>query len=194
MANDEKEVIIDGEENNENKETPEENTEETPENVGEEKKQERPVETPAERVARLDGMLRRAKKDAGMQNEEPQKKSSKSDNLDYGQKAFLIANGIKGVEEMDFVRNLQKETGKDIDSLLETTYFQTELKEFREKKATSDATPKGGKRSNNSSVDSVEYWIAKGELPTGSDNKELREKVVNARITREKNKGTFYNS
>lgn len=147
-------------------------------------------ETLEQKEARLERQLSQTRKKLG-KTDEP---TGKSDKSDYGEKAFLVANGIKGVDEMNFAKKLQKETGKDLENLLETTYFQTELKEFREKKATADATPKGGKRANNTSVDTVEYWLAKGELPSGQDNKELREKIINARLKSEKNKGTFYNS
>jgi hypothetical protein len=88
---------------------------------------------------------------------------------------------------------MKKETGKDAESLLDSTYFQTEFKDFKEKKASSDATPTGSKRSNNSSVDTVDYWLAKDELPPVSEVK-LRRDVVNARIKKENSKGVFYNS
>ena len=113
---------------------------------------------------------------------------------DLGEKAYLIANGVKGADEIAFVQKMKKETGKDVESLLESTYFQTEFKDFKEKKATDKATPQGNNRSSNPSADSVEYWIAKGELPTGPENKELREKIVNARMKKEESKGQFYNS
>lgn len=119
--------------------------------------------------------------------------SKKSEGFDYGEKAYLTANGIKGSDEHEFAQKLQKQTGLDLDSLLEDTYFQTKLNEFREQKATTNATPSGTKRSNNSSVDTVEYWIAKGELPP-KDQVEMRRKVVNARLKKEDSKGVFYNS
>lgn len=112
---------------------------------------------------------------------------------DLGEKAFLAVNGIKTPDEVDFVQKMKKETGKDVESLLATTYFQTEFNSFKEKKATDQATPTGSKRANNQTTDSVEYWLAKGELPPASEV-ELRRKVVNARIDKEKSKGIFYNS
>lgn len=112
---------------------------------------------------------------------------------DLGELAYLAVNDIKGSDEVDFFRKLKTETGKDAQSLLTSTYFQTEFKDFKEKKATNNATPTGSKRSNNSSIDSVEYWLAKDELPPASEV-ELRQKVVNARINKSENKGVFYNS
>lgn len=121
----------------------------------------------------------------------PEKKTSeKSGELDYGQKAFLVSNGIKGAEENELVKSFMKETGKSLDDVLESRYFQEELKDLREKKATDNATIKSSKRSNQSSQNEVDYWINKGELPPATEV-ELRRKVVNERIKRETKTNIF---
>jgi len=112
---------------------------------------------------------------------------------DLGEKSYLIANGIKTKDEIALALRLKKETGKDIESLLDTTYFQAELREFRERKVTDNATPTNSKRSNNSSNDSVDYWLARDELPPASEVK-LRQDVVNAKMKKDTSKGVFYNS
>lgn len=125
-----------------------------------------------------------------------QKPVSKSDILDLGGKAFLTANGIKGTKEFEFVQAQMKQSGKDVESLLENGYFKTELENFRALQQTADATPTG-KRSSGVATDSVEYWVAKAgpnaehldEVP-----KEMRSKVVNALEAKAKNSGKFYNS
>lgn len=202
MANEEKEVIIDEEENNEEKE---EDTEEGDKDLpkddpkGEDKniekdkgtQPEKPVETLEQRKARLERQLKQVDKKLGI-NDKP-RTSKKSEGFDYGEKAFLTANGIKGTEEHEFAQRLQKQTGLDLDTLIEDNYFKTKLTEYREGKTTSAAIPNGTKRANNSSVDTVEYWIAKGELPP-KDQVDLRRKVVNARLKKEDSKGVFYNS
>lgn len=206
--NEEKETIIDSKANNEGKEQEqEEETKETEEETEEEstndEKSEDGEESPdalAGRRARLIRKLQVINEKLGMTGEKdtektpsPKKTSKKSEGFDWGEKAFLTANGIKGTDEHEFTQKLQKQTGLDLDSLLEDTYFQTKLTEYREQKATDKATPNGTKRANNSSVDTVEYWIAKGELPPASDV-ELRRKVVNARLKKDQTKGVFYNS
>lgn len=149
-------------------------------------------ETSTEKVARLKGMLKRAETDAGIVDEPDNKKktSKKSDELDYGQKAYLVSMGYKGADEMEKAKEIMAFTGKSLDEVLENKHFQAEIKEMRDVKATNDALPVGSKRSSNSAADSVEYWIAKGELPP-ADQRELRTKVVNARIVKEKSKSTF---
>jgi hypothetical protein len=196
-TNEQNETIIGSQENNEFKE--EETTEgetkeeESTEKTEEKETDEKPVETLEQRQARLLRQLKQVNKKLGIDEEKPSRTSKKSEGFDYGEKAYLTSNGIKGSDEHEFAQKLQKQTGLDLDSLLEDTYFQTKLNEFREQKATTNATPSGTKRSNNSSVDTVEYWIAKGELPP-KDQVEMRRKVVNARLKKEDSKGVFYNS
>lgn len=152
----------------------------------------KPVETPEAKYSRLERQKEQLlKKHPELGKTESKERATPSSDL--GEKAFLIANGYKEADEIALAKKLTKETGKDLESLLGTTYFQTELNKLREDRAEQNATPKGSKRSNNSSVDSVEYWIAKGELPPASEV-QLRRDVVNARMKKEESKGVFYNS
>lgn len=153
-------------------------------------KGEKSKETLAEREARLERQLKQTRrklgKDDGKDSKEDKsskdEKSDKKGELDYGQKAFLRAEGIKGSAEMDLVMDYVKNTGKSIEDVLESKHFQGDLKDLREEKETDDATPKGSKRGGSSSKDSVDYWLAKGGLPEdNSENRELRTKIVNAR-------------
>lgn len=118
------------------------------------------------------------------------KKTTTSNDLDYGAKAFLAVQGIKGADEINLVKDFMSNTGKDLDSVVDSKHFKAELEEMRELKRTSDATPTGNKRTGQSARDSVDYWIAKGELPTDT---ELRRKVVNARMKKAESKSVFYN-
>lgn len=201
-TNEQKEDIIDSENNNENggekiEDTDKGQDQDDSKEGAEDKDDEqgKPTESLEDRRARLLRQLKQVDKKLGTKTEDkPSRTTSKrSDGFDYGEKAYLTANGIKGSDEHEFTLKLQKQTGLDLDSLMEDTYFQTKLSEFRETRATSNAMPNGTKRSNNSSVDTVEYWIAKNELPPVSEV-ELRRKVVNARLKKDQSKGVFYNS
>lgn len=119
-----------------------------------------------------------------------EKQPSKSDGLDYGAKAYLTANGIKGAKEFDFVQSELKASGEDLDTLLENDYFKARLEKFRALGKTAEATPTG-KRSGGVATDSVEYWAAK---PFEEVPKDMRAKVVNFKLDKEKSKGVFYNS
>lgn len=120
--------------------------------------------------------------------------TKKSNKVDYGQKAFLIANGIKGKDEMDLVQAWADNTGKDLDEILENKHFLNELKDLRDDKTAKEAMPSDSKRSGNQGRDSVEYWLAKGELPP-ADQFELRKQYVNAKMKRQSGaENPFYNA
>jgi len=158
--------------------------------------EEEPKFTDAERKAFARAKVAEAKVKELKAQLETKGDSKKSDVLDYGAKAYLAANGIKGAKEFEFVQGELKKSGGDLDSLLENGYFKTQLENFRALAQTADATPTG-KRSSGVATDSVEYWVVKAgpnaehldEVP-----KEMRIKVVNALDSKAKSKGIFYNS
>jgi len=116
--------------------------------------------------------------------------SKKSDELDYGAKAFLKSSGIEN-SEFDFVKEELKKSGlKDLDSLLENPYFKAELENKRALDKTKNATIKG-KASNQVATDSVEYWLTK---PIDEVPREMRFKVVQAKMKKDSSSGMFYNS
>ena len=99
----------------------------------------------------------RLERDLGI--EKPKQEAKQSGELDYGQKAFLIANGIKNAEEIELVKKVQSTTGKSLEEILESKYFKADLKDLRDKDEVEEALPKGTKRSGGTSKDSVEYWV-----------------------------------
>ena len=131
------------------------------------------------RARELEGRLKRAeKKLSRSETETPTKAPSKTGDFDYGQKAFLVANGVKSTDEMKLVKEIMSNTGKSLDQVLESKYFTAELNEMREMKKSQDAIPSNSKRTSQSGKDTVDYWLAKGELP---EDRELRSKVVKAK-------------
>lgn len=186
MTNDttgEEEIIIDLDSDLE----PEEEDEEE---KGGEKKEERKPETPEARKSRLERQLKQVNKKLGIEEKpESKKEEKKGSNLDSGEKALLVAYGIKGSEEMALAETFLKKYGMDIDELVEDEVFTSKLKTIRADKETKDAMPTGTKRSGNGTRDSVDYWLAKGELP--QDNPELARRVVNAKIAKSQNRSKF---
>ena len=121
-----------------------------------------------------------------------QKKETKptpSDELGYDVKAYLKTSGINA-NEFDFVKAELKASGKDLDSLLESKYFQENLEQHRALNNTANAVVKG-KRNTGVATDSVEYWAGKdfAEVPL-----DMRGKVLAHRENSEKTRGIFYNS
>lgn len=130
---------------------------------------------------------------AGKTAAEAKAEPKQSEDFGYGEKAFLKASGITTSDEIKLAQDYMKNTGKSLDEVVESKYFMAELKEMRELKAAEAATPTGSKRAGQAATDQVDYWLAKGELPPASE-RELRQKVVNARLKKESGKGIFYNS
>ena len=81
--------------------------------------------------------------------------------------------------------------GKTLEDLEDNKHFQNDLKDLRDTKSVENAIPSGSRRSAPSATkNTVEYWIAKGELPP-ADQTKLRRDVVNARYRNEKDVSPF---
>lgn len=113
------------------------------------------------------------------------------------QKSYLRSADIVGEDEIELVKNLMEETGKEIDVLIETKYFKSELEELRSTKATEKATSevKGG-RGGTKASDTPEHWIAKGTPPTAEQvpDRKTRVKIARAMMANASTDGKkFYN-
>jgi hypothetical protein len=162
----------------------------------ESKDEQRNAETPEARKARLDRQTEQHKK------KHPELYESKTtetaattrqttDDFDRSDKAYLIANGIKGDKEMTLAKEFMTNTGKSLEEVLDSKFFQAELKEMRDLETTQAATPGNTRRSGNSGQDTVDYWINRGEMPPKS-MPQLRRDYVNAKLKKEKKGGKFY--
>ena len=115
------------------------------------------------------------------------KSKKEADSLDYGQLGFYNSKTdsvkIESDEDIEYLQKTIAETGKKQMDILGAKWFQAELKERAELRATKEATPNHDKRATTSGKDTVEYWLAKGGLP---EDQALKIKVVNARLAKEK--------
>ena len=95
---------------------------------------------------------------------------------------MVKVSDIVDEDEVELVKKMMEETGKEIDVLIETKYFKSELEELRDKKTTEKATSdiRGGKGGTKAS-DSPEYWIAKGVPPTTEQVPDKKTRVAIAR-------------
>jgi len=122
---------------------------------------------------------------ADLEAAKPKPKKAKvkgTDKLDYAQKAFLIANGIKGSEEHQLAFDIMKRLGTDdLDMVVEDEFFMSKIKTLRDKVTLEEATPPSGRTPSSSPKSDVEYWTAKGEMPP-ADQPKLRQDYVNAKL------------
>ena len=102
---------------------------------------------------------------------------AKQNEPDYAKLAYLEGKGITSDEDIAWAEQAAQDSGKSLRELFGAKWFQAELKERREETASKEAIPSGSKRSANATRDTVDYWIAKGELPP-ANQRDLREKVV----------------
>ena len=104
-----------------------------------------------------------------------------TDKLDYGQLAYLEAKGISDNEDIEFVMSMIKKTGDELKDVVNDDYVKNKLKTMSDARKADKAIPRDGKRTSKQVSDSVEYWLAKGELPP-ADQPQLRRDVVNAKL------------
>lgn len=179
------EVIVDNVE--ENNEEVVENTEETP--------IEKPKRTPQEEYDYHTGKAKRLAKKLGLAEEaKPVVKSdsSKPSELTDGQIAILRTEGIKSKAELALFTEVMSETGKGVLDLLDSSYFNSRLTEFRSNQESMNAIPKGKNRSGQTGVTDMDIAVASfkesGKVP--SDFK-TRLAVFKAIEAEEKTDGMF---
>ena len=116
-----------------------------------------------------------------------------SNELTDGQIAILRTEGIKSKDEMELVQEYLKYSGANLLDILESKHFKSDLKEIQDTKAAQDATPSVTRRSGQSSNTSLDVAYARyqkdGKLP---ENRDLREKVVDMRRSKEKDNSMFF--
>jgi hypothetical protein len=176
----------------------EELDEEAEESVEEPNEQsQKPRESDEARASRLLRQTNQARKRLGLAplkdssdestKVEAKAKDTKSDGLDYGQKAFAVANGVKGKEELALVQEYM-DMGKELEDIFDNRHFQNDLKDLRDGKEANAAIPKTTKRTGNKTADTVDYWLSK---PFEEVPQNMRSKVLEARLQREKSASNF---
>jgi hypothetical protein len=150
----------------------------------------KPKLTPEQQRGILQRKLTKLNKELGIE-EKPVKaeKPEEKKGFDLAERAYLKSSGITP-DEYPLVQEIMASTGKELEEVLEAKYFQAELKELRETKASAEAVPKGTGRSSQSSKDKVDYWLAKKQLPP-ADQPELRKEYVNAKLRAETSGNPF---
>lgn len=128
-------------------------------------------------------------------NKPPDAKPPKQqDDLDYGQMAYLRSSGIQGSDEVALVKEIISNTGKSLLDVIDSKYFQAELKELRDNKAAKNAMPDSTKRGSNNNQGDADYWTnayLQGNKTLKDVPQEFQEKALAAREKAEKSKSEF---
>ena len=109
----------------------------------------------------------------------PQEK--KKEGPDYAKLAYLETKGVTDEEDIAYIENLEKNSGKNLKELFTANWFQADLKERKEAREAKTAIPQGSRRSSGKPADEIGYYQAKGEMPP-KDKPELQRAYVNAKI------------
>ena len=124
----------------------------------------------------------------------PEAKAKKSDELDYGLKAYLQQNDVKP-QEFEFFQEQMESSGLKAEELLKNGYFQSQLKERRDQKSAEMATPGNTRSSGEIPQSKPEWWVTQGKMPENTaENRQLRQEVLNLRLQREKSASQFSKS
>ena len=137
-----------------------------------------------------------ASKDAELAELKEASKSEKKEiKSEFGllEKAYLKASGVNDSDKVELLKKWQKDTGKGIEELVDHPFIKAEFEKLDTAKANALATTNIHSDSKDESKDSVDSWLAKGELPK---DKKLRQKVLVEKLRRAKDGsagGKFYN-
>ncbi len=156
----------------------------------------KPKRTPQERLEHHKGIVERLEKKLG---HKPETAKAPDARLDYGNLAFHNSKSdsikIESPDDLEFLRNTLRDTGKSQESLLDSKWFIQEMKDRQVERAVQNAIPKGTKRAGQAQGDefSIAYAHYKetNELPA---DPMLRQKVVDHRYQSETTGSQFYNS
>ncbi len=130
------------------------------------------------------------KKTAAAPKVEPNNQEPKKDEFGYDKKAFMNSLGFTDGEDHTYVQDMMKSSGKSLEEVLAIPFVKGELTRMKEERTTKAAAAPADGRSGSPARDTVEYWLNKGELPP-ADQSELRQKVVNAKIAKQRGGNNF---
>jgi hypothetical protein len=152
----------------------------------------KPKETDEARLARLDRQASQLRKKLGVEPKKETEKveSKKEEGLDRVDKMLLRQESITDSDEISLVQDFMKSTGKSVEDVIDSRAFKAELKLLRDDKKAEDAIPSNSKRSGQSNSNTVEYWIAKGQMPPANEPK-LRQAYVNAKMAKTAERNMF---
>lgn len=123
--------------------------------------------------------------------EPPQPSSNKPNNdFDYGELSYLAVKGYEHEDDLNYIKTIKEKSGEPLRKIIEDDYVVEHLRTMKEERMVQNAIPSSQRRAPAILKNTVDYWLAKGELPP-MDQVQLRRDVLNERINRERQKSKF---
>jgi hypothetical protein len=141
------------------------------------------------RAEKAEKELKELKSKQTLEKPTPKNDEPKSDEPDYAKLAFLKSEGITHADDQKIVQDEAKRLKLPLTEVLQMEHIKGKLKDAKDQREAQDGSPKGKGKSGGSNSTDVDYWLAKGETPT--NDLELAEKVINARMKKESSAGMF---
>lgn len=176
-----------------------EETEETPE---EEEKETETTDWEA-KAKEYEGRLKRAetklkKQEEAPKPETPENIDNKSGEPNYYNslmvKTFLKSEGIDHPDDQEMVLKEAKRLKLQVDELVGEDYIKSRLKDAKDQRSAQESMPKGNQPSGGEGRSQIDYWIDRKNKDGSFQNPkdpELHQKVINARMERDKKDQMF---
>lgn len=127
------------------------------------------------------------------ENETP-KNDEQSDEPDYARLAFLEGKGIKHPDDQKIVQDEATRLKLPLTDILGMEHIKSKLKDAKDQREAEKGMPEGSGKSSSGNKTSVEYWKNKKDKDgnyLNSGNLELDNKVIDARVKKEKSDNMF---
>jgi hypothetical protein len=155
-----------------------------------------------EKVDELSGknrqLFERAKKAEGFEknNEGHWVKTQRPDLLpkpqsnepDYAKIAFLETKGFNHPDDQKWIQDEANRLKLPLTDILQMEHAKSKLQIAKDQRESQAGMPKGRGSASGKTQNDIDYWLAKGETP---DDQELGQKVIEARIQKEKQGSKF---
>jgi len=113
---------------------------------------------------------------------------SQSSEPDYARLAYLETKGINHPDDQKWVQDEAARLKLPLTDILNMAHAKVQLETAKTQREALAGMPKGRGNASGKTQQDVDYWLAKGETP---DDLEMAEKVIDARLKKEKMKNTF---
>jgi hypothetical protein len=111
-----------------------------------------------------------------------------SNEPDYAKLAFLETKGIAHPDDQKLVQDEALRLKLPLTDILGMEHIKSKLQIAKDQREAQAGMPKGRGSASGKTQNDVDYWLAKGETP---DDQELGQKVIEARIQKEKQGNKF---